>query len=195
MALTRPRFAAIPDSSFKESCTVITTGNVNMYGGAPKIYDGYSLQLGDRVLVNGQTNGFDNGIYFVANVGTGSNGTWQRAADAVSPYLQCGIVTTTSSGTYAGKIWSLSTPNPITVGVTPVTFFALSDLAGGANTQVQFNNSGQLTGSSNFTFNTTGNVLTVGNIKIASGGNITFADGTNQTTVGRTVAYSLIFGG
>ena len=51
---------------------------------------------------------------------------------------------------------------------------------GGSNNQVQFNSNGSFVGSSNFTFNTTGNILTVDYI-VANGSSLTSLTGANVT--------------
>lgn len=53
----------------------------------------------------------------------------------------------------------------------------------GSNTQVQFNNDGELGASPNFTFSSTGNVLTITNLNVNQG-NLLFTGPTNTNTVG-----------
>ena len=116
MALTRPRYSNIVDTDYKASCRVVTTTNVTLSGGAPATYDGVSLNIGDRVLVTAQNTASQNGIYVVQSAGTGSNGTWVRSFDANDgERLTAGLQTNISEGTYAGKNWRLTTPDPITV--------------------------------------------------------------------------------
>jgi hypothetical protein len=82
MGLTRPRFHQVKESDYKNSCRVATTENITLSGGAPATVDSVNLQVGDRVLVTGQTTANQNGIYVVSTLGSGSNGTWSRAIDA-----------------------------------------------------------------------------------------------------------------
>ena len=49
--------------------------------GAPANVDGEGVQLNDRILVTGQTDTTENGIYVVDTVGSGSDGQWSRATD------------------------------------------------------------------------------------------------------------------
>ena len=73
------------DSSYKKIVRVATTGaNVNLVGGAPNTLDGITLAANDRILVKDQTPAGLNGIYSVATLGTGVNGTWSRTVDADS---------------------------------------------------------------------------------------------------------------
>ncbi len=75
--------------------------------------------------------------------------------------------------------------------LTSVTTLIKNNGAGGANTQVQFNNSNAFAGSSNFTFNSATNTLAVQ--EVSSSGNISasffYGDGSNLQNVGGQSAY------
>ena len=168
MGLTKPRASQIFDLDYKQATRVITVSNVTLTGGAPAVVDGVSLTAGDRVLVTGQSTGSENGLYAVAVVGIGSDGTWVRTSDGNEDgEIQAGmIVMVTEGATYADTQWKLTTDGTIDIGVTNLNFVIniLSDV-GGANTQVQINDAGVLGGFSNFVFDKTTNVLSVtGNI-------------------------------
>jgi hypothetical protein len=124
MGLTRPRAHQLQETSFKSACRVISTSNITLSGGAPATVDGVSVQQGDRVLVIGQSTGAENGIYNVATVGSGSNGTWNRTKDADGANdITAGItIMVTEGSTYADSSWKLTTDNPITIGSTALTF-------------------------------------------------------------------------
>jgi hypothetical protein len=127
MALTRPRYSQIPDSDYKNSCRIVTTTNVTLTGGAPLTYDGVTLVQYDRVLVTGQTDKTQNGIYSVSTLGSGSNGTWVRSKDAnANDRLTAGMNTFIEEGAYTGQFWHLLTPGPIVLGVTELIFGQLS---------------------------------------------------------------------
>ena len=127
MALTRPRYSQIPDSDYKNSCRIVTTTDVTLTSGAPSTYDGVTLVQYDRVLVTGQTDKTQNGIYSVSTVGSGSNGTWVRSKDAnTNDRLTAGMNTFIEEGAYTGQFWHLLTPNPIVLGVTELIFGQLS---------------------------------------------------------------------
>jgi hypothetical protein len=148
MALTRPKYSNIVDGDFKNSCRVATTTNINL-NSAPLTYDGVTLAKGDRVLVTAQNVGSQNGIYTVLDAGTGSNGTWIRSFDANDgTRLSGGSQTSTGEGSYAGAIWRLVTPDPISIGGTPLVWATGSAFAGGATRQVQYNDDGILAGTS-----------------------------------------------
>ena len=123
MALTRPRYSQIPDSDYKNSCRIVTTTDVVLNGGAPLTYDGVTLIQYDRVLVAGQTDKTQNGIYSVSTLGSGSNGTWVRSKDAnANDRLTAGMNTFVEEGTYTGQFWHLLTPGPIVLGVSELVF-------------------------------------------------------------------------
>lgn len=124
MALTKPRAYQIFDIDFKQAVRVVTVANVTLAGGAPNQVDGVNLSLNDRILVTGQSNTAQNGIYYVTSVGTGSNGTWARSVDGdVTGELQSGLIIMVTEGSqYADTQWKLITNDPITLGVTGLVF-------------------------------------------------------------------------
>ena len=160
MALTRPKYSNIVDGDYKNSCRVATTTNINL-NSAPLLYDGVTFSAGDRILVTAQNVGSENGIYIVLDAGTGSNGTWVRSFDANDGNrLSGGTQTSVGEGSYAGSIWRLTTPDPIVIGTTPLTWATGTAFAGGANKQVQYNDSGVLAGTSIILIDdSTGNVV------------------------------------
>ena len=124
MGLTRIRAEQISDIDYKQAVRVITVSNITLSGGAPNTVDGVSLAAGDRILVAGQSTGSQNGLYDVATLGTGSNGTWSRTPDGdVTGEIQAGmIVMVTEGDVYRDTQWKLTTNNPIVIGTTALTF-------------------------------------------------------------------------
>jgi len=124
MALTRPRAYQIYDIDYKQATRVITVSNITLSGGAPSQVDGVSLTLKDRVLVTGQTNKAQNGIYYVTTVGSGSNGTWSRSidTDTTGELLAGTIVMVTEGVINADSQWKLTTDDPIVIGVSELIF-------------------------------------------------------------------------
>lgn len=181
MALTRPRYSQIYDTDYKQSVRAATTGpvgNLLATGNMTNTVDGVTLAINDRILVKDQADAKQNGIYFVLTLGTGANGTWRRSLDADGGSVgkvTSGLTTTVTEGNdNASKTFKLSTPDPIIVGTTELTFvnpFVITATAGGGNTQIQFNDTGGvLNGSAGLTFNKNGNVLTsTGNVVSTSG--------------------------
>jgi hypothetical protein len=100
MPLTRPRASQISNIDFKQSVRSILLTNVTLSGGAPATVDGVTLSAGDRVLVAGQTDKSQNGIYEVDISGTGSNGTWSRASDFdINSDVSAGVIIMVTEGT------------------------------------------------------------------------------------------------
>ena len=155
MALTR----TVTD--YKDSVKAATIGaNINL-AAAPNTLDGVSLVLSDRVLVKDQTPSSLNGIYRVTTLGTGSNGSWTRAAD-FNDYRQIssGALTFVEQGTISGNIFYYipgGEPN-VTVGSTAITF---------ANLFSTFDSTVTLQSATNYG-NTTTNSITISNIAPAT---------------------------
>lgn len=168
MALTRPRYSNIADSDFKNSCRTVTTTSITLSGGAPSSYDSLTLAAGDRLLVTAQGSSAQNGIYVVTTLGTGSNGTWTRSPDANdSSKLNAGMQVTIGEGTYAGQLFKLTTPDPINLGTTGLTFISLAGAAAGSTGQLQYNLSGSMSGAANITVNSNGNLKVTSNVELS----------------------------
>lgn len=109
---------------FQSVAAVLAGSSAALAGGAPNTADGYALSAGDRVLVIGHTNPLVDGIYAIATLGSGANGTWGRATDADTAaehqqgrtvYVMHG--TTKAGFTYA--VQNLVAPVP---GTTAISF-------------------------------------------------------------------------
>ena len=124
MGLTRPRAHQLQDIDYKQTARALTDSNITLSGGTPVVIDGVNLLVNDRILVTGQTDGSQNGIYYVTTLGSGSNGTWSRSLDAnATGEISAGTVIMVTEGTtYADTQWKLTTDDPITVGTTALTF-------------------------------------------------------------------------
>lgn len=152
----------------KAECRVTTTANITLSG--TQTIDGITLSVGDRVLVKNQTTSSQNGIYVVAS------GAWTRSTDAdnasnvTGSEVTSGMFTFISEGTNnATTGWVLSTPNPITLGTTALTFVQFS----GAGTY-SANNGVQLVGSvfSAVSANTTRIAVGAAGIDLAAVGSV-----------------------
>lgn len=199
MGLTRLRAEQISDIDYKQAVRVITVTNVTLSGGAPNQVDGVNLSVGDRVLVNGQSTGSQNGIYQVETLGTGSSGTWIRSTDTnATGELEAGtIVMVTEGNVYKDTQWKLTTNNPIIIGTTTLTFeqnsaFAFGNvyangtavlastvgdsliLTPGNNIQITGNNSSKTVtiGVTGISLNSISNGTSNVNV-VSSGGNVT----------------------
>ena len=102
--------------TWKESCRLATTANHSLSGLAD--IDGVTPSASDRILVNAQTAGAENGIYVAAA------GAWSRATDfnSVDNAVPGAVVAIEEGTTYAGEPFFLLGPGPIVVGVSPVTW-------------------------------------------------------------------------
>jgi hypothetical protein len=163
MGLTKPRAAQIYNLDYKQSTRVVTTTNITLTGGTSSQVDGVNLSLNDRVLVTGQSTASQNGLYYVTTVGSGSNGTWARTSDGnETGEIEAGMIVMVTEGTiYADTQWKLITDDPITIGVTALTFvqnYSANSISGG-NSNVIVNS------NANVTISSAGvaNVLTISN--------------------------------
>lgn len=107
-------------ADWKQSVRAATTANITLSGA--QTIDGVSVIAGDRVLVKNQSTGSQNGIYVCAA------GAWSRSTDCdASAEVTSGLTVVVEEGTVnSGKIYLLTTANPITLGTTALTFTALS---------------------------------------------------------------------
>jgi hypothetical protein len=98
--------------------------------GCPNTLDGYTLVLGDAVLVKNHTTPANNGVYTVTTLGTGSNGVWTRRADSdnsPSSELVAGDFYFVGNGTTnANSSFVQTTPAPVIVGTTALSFTQFS---------------------------------------------------------------------
>jgi hypothetical protein len=124
MALTRIRAQQISNIDYKQAVRAVTTTNITLSGGAPSSVDGVALSVNSRILVNGQTNPTQNGLYLVQTIGAGPTGTWVRTNDTnATGEMQSGMVVTVTEGnTYRDTLWTLTTDDPIVLGDSEIAF-------------------------------------------------------------------------
>lgn len=86
--------------------------------------DGVAVALGDRLLIQNQVAGLQNGIYSVTTLGTGAVAfVLTRTADANSPSEIEGAYVFVTAGTVnAASAFVCTTAPPITIGTTAITF-------------------------------------------------------------------------
>ena len=191
MALTRPKYSQIYDTDWKNSVKLATTADVGdllTSNAQPNSVDGVSLTINDRVLVKDQGNTLQNGLYFVRSVGTGVNGWWARTLDAnQDAFVTGGLTVDVTNGTVnSNRTYRLTTPDPVYLGNTALTFSLVTGQPGGANTYIQFyDQNNQIGGTAGFTFNKTSNLVTIG-------GNVsaTYVLGSGQFLTGLPASYS-----
>lgn len=161
----------------KASVRAATTTNITLSGA--QTIDGISAIAGDRVLVMGQTNAAENGIYVVAA------GAWSRSSDAnENSEVVTGMYTFVEEGTNnANTGWSLITSGSITLGTTDLTFTQFSGSA-----EVTAGDGLTKTGNTINTIGTADRIsVTADSIDIAS----TYAGQSSITTVGALTSGSI----
>lgn len=114
----------------KESVRALSDSDITLAN--EQTVDGVALVAGDRVLVAGQTDASENGIYVVVD-----GGAWVRSEDAdADSEVTAGLFTFVAEGTsYADTGWVLATNDVIDLGVTNLTFTQFSSaglVTGGA---------------------------------------------------------------
>ena len=207
MGLTKPRAAQIYNLDYKQSVRVVTVANITLTGGAPAVVDGVNLSQSDRILVTGQTTGTQNGLYQVATVGTGSDGTWTRTNDGNDTgEIESGMIVMVTEGTvYKDTQWKLTTENPITIGTTTLVFdqnySANSISAGSSNVSVLANANVTISsaGTANVVLVSSTGTVTSGTASVtgnATVGNISATNhtGTTVSVTGTATAASVVGG-
>jgi hypothetical protein len=93
------------------------------------IMDGVTLNVDDRILLKDQGISQRNGIYIVRNSGSATTAfVIQRVNDAYGQYLRSDTTILVSQGvTQASQLFTLTTPAPITIDVTPLTFARIGE--------------------------------------------------------------------
>jgi len=105
----------------KDSVSLLALTNVPLSGSTPLVIDGVTVTDQMRVGLVSQTDPTESGIYVVTV--TGPTYTAARSSDATSDYqVTEGMFFVTTQGTLAGYEALLTTPDPIVVGTTALTF-------------------------------------------------------------------------
>jgi hypothetical protein len=118
--------AAAVGLTVKTPARAATTGsNITLSGGAPTTLDGLTLVANDRILVKDQSDPKENGIYYVATLGTGANGTWTRTSDANTGagLVSGSYIFVTAGTTNGGSSWVMTTPGVIVIGTSNIVWF------------------------------------------------------------------------
>jgi len=126
--------ARVNGISYKTSARVASTANIagtfnaNTFTTTAKgqlTIDGVAVALNDRVLLKDQSEGWQNGIYYVTDTGAdGSTAVLTRVADAdASSEVKAGMFVFISEGTANGDNgYTLTTNDPITLNTTALVF-------------------------------------------------------------------------
>ena len=101
----------------KPPVAALAVANITLSGTSAAI-DGYTPNVGDRILVTGQSTASQNGVYVVAS------GAWTRSIvdGAGNGEIEPGAMWMVQNGsTYAGSQWRVATTGAITVGTTSLS--------------------------------------------------------------------------
>lgn len=120
----------------KDPVVTVTTQQITL-SGSGMIVGGRTVNPGDRVLVAGQDDPSENGIYVV---GSGSPGTWTRATDSDSAaQLVPGVLVAVTDGDDAGSVYVMqSDTSPIELGTTAMSWIKISGSGGSGQPVVIF---------------------------------------------------------
>jgi hypothetical protein len=132
----------------------------NSETGLLEIYDGAGWEgIGDYTATVDNFDGDGSTVAFTLSAASTTDGT---IAD-INGVLQLGGTAYSVSGSTITFTEAPATGDKVTARLLTKTLYQSISQAGGANTQVQFNDSDQLAGDSGLVFNKTTNDLTVGN--------------------------------
>jgi hypothetical protein len=115
-----------------------------------------------------------------------------KGSDTQVQFNNSGVLAGSSNLTFDGSKVSVSGDISASLGITASAFHGdgsnLTGIIGGSNTQVQFNNSGVLAGSSNLTFDGT-NLNVLGNVSasLSISASAFYGDGSNLSGIATTL--------
>lgn len=185
---------------YKQSVKLAMATNIDV-SVAYVTLDSLSLSDEDRILLKGQADPAENGIY----IWYSATQLLSRTLDAADIFLNSGATVYVEEGTYAKTYWTLTTTDPVSVGITEQEWENRIGSPSGSDTEVQFNKLGMLSGSQYFSYNYSQSALEHGLSVTASGlyshaqglgteasgtysfagGLYTIASGSGQTVVGK----------
>lgn len=149
---------------YKQSVRLAMSTNIDISVTCATL-DSLSLVDEDRILLKGQTDPAENGIY----IWYSATQLLSRTLDAADIFLNSGATVYVEEGTYAKTYWTLTTTDPVSVGVTEQDWENRIGSPSGADTEVQFNKLGMLSGSQYFSYNYPQSALSHGFSVTASG--------------------------
>jgi hypothetical protein len=127
--------------AFKVPCVTVATANITLSG--PQTIAGILVGTGDRVLVVGQTDPIENGIYLVTSA------AWNRAPDfdGRRDATTLSLVTVARDGVQSAVIYQIDTAVPFIIGEDAVDFSIFLDPDGGIGAPPT--HTGEVTGDTN----------------------------------------------
>ncbi len=109
--------------SYKDAVAAAPTGDVNISSPGSQ-FDGYSPAVGERLLLRNQADASKNGFYTYNGASTALTRTTDfDTSDEAKPGSTVSVLNGTTN---AGKMFILTTPGPINLGTTPLTFSAIN---------------------------------------------------------------------
>jgi hypothetical protein len=118
--------AALPAVTYSNGSSGVGATLTKSSNGAIGSIDGYAVSLGDRILVKDQASSFQNGIYEVTTVGSGSVAfVLTRPTDAdTNTEIKYGKFVFVQNGTLNGGFGFINTSptNPIAIGTDAITY-------------------------------------------------------------------------
>lgn len=149
----------------KRMARAATTANITLSG--TQTVDGIALVANDICLVKNQTTASGNGPYIV------KSGSWVRVDefDDTNDYSQGALFPVRLGSANAGTMWMCTNTGSITFGSTSITiakFNSVAGAAGGSDTYVQFNDSGNLSGSNGSTYSKSTKTTSLQHLKLKS---------------------------
>jgi hypothetical protein len=120
---TDRRSGAFLQAAIKLPCRVVATTNLDLDG--LETIDGVALAADDRVLVTGQTDTTENGIYVA------DTGEWARSSDCNGSrdLVQGTIVAVVAGTAYTGSVWQVTTASPAVGSALAWEFMGASALS------------------------------------------------------------------
>ena len=124
IGITPIYFAKVNSNPYLSDVVAASTANVILTN-PPSALDGITLEKFDRVLLKNQGDKTQNGIYYVASIG--SSNVWTRATDLdTSAEIKPQITVRVSEGnTYSGENFRIKLPVPATLSNTVLTEYTL----------------------------------------------------------------------
>lgn len=158
------RIAGISSSkAIKVPCLAATTAAITLSG--EQTVDGVSLVDGNRCLVKDQASTATNGIYTV------STGAWTRALDfdGTTDWVRGTIVPIAGGTTNGGKIYRVTTSDPVDIDTDAISFTSISFLDSHANGSVAASATIDLTAIDADAVDVTGSGATITAVTLTAG--------------------------
>jgi hypothetical protein len=120
--------SALDGMKAKAAVRVVAISDIDLASAVDQsLIDGYSVQNGERVLLVGQSDSFENGIY-VAVIAIDAT-TWVRSDDMNEASEFLASYVPVAMGSQAGTLWLVTNSSVPTLGSTAISFIKKADAA------------------------------------------------------------------